>query len=537
VSAGERTSRPGRAGGSPARRPQPANRATATTGLVSLRFIGAALRRRAWVWCTAATAGLLVGLALFVVAPPAYQAESAVLVANDPLIDPATQIQGDVALAQSAQVSDGVMRQLGVREPVATFLASYTITIISDRILQITARAPTQAEAVAEANALATQFLKFRGNELVEQQRLAVAGIVPLVKLRTRQFQSLAKLIAQVASEPRSPAQGSALRHLRVKYRLAGTALGAIEYTLTNYPVVTTSMIEGSQVLDPAAPIPPSRKHLAALGGIAGLLGGLGLGLGTVAIGAVMSDRLRRRDDVAAALGCPVRSIGSTRRRLSARPGLAAARRGPVRRLADQLRVAIPDGRPAALAVVPVDNTRAVSLALVHLAVSFAQDGRRVVLADLSDRARMARILGAAEPGVHVVEASGCELVVAVPELADVLPTGPFLGPRIAVAPASPTPRWAGGALAVGSESPDLLLSLTTLDPAVGADHLASWTSDVAVVVTAGRSGATTIRAVGEMIRAAGLRLAFGVLMRADKHDESLGYARSGAGWRQPSRV
>jgi hypothetical protein len=55
--------------------------------------------------------------------------------------------------------------------------------------------------------------------------------------------------------------------------------------------------------------------------------------------------------------------------------------------------------------------------------------------------------------------------------------------------------------------------------------------------VTAGRSAPATIHGVGELVRLAGLRLAFGVLIGADKTDESVGLARSQVGWRQPSRV
>ena len=69
----------------------------------------------------------------------------------------------------------------------------------------------------------------------------------------------------------------------------------------------------------------------------------------------------------------------------------------------------------------------------------------------------------------------------------------------------------------------DLLLILATLDPASGGDHLVTWASSAAAVVTAGRSSSTRIRAVGEMIRIAGLRLASVVLIGADKSDESLG--------------
>ncbi len=99
-----------------------------------------------------------------------------------------------------------------------------------------------------------------------------------------------------------------------VAYSKESSAVGALVYDLDHYPVTTASMIRGTSVLDPPAPIPPSRKHLAAIFGAAGFFASLALGLGVVIIGAVTSNRLRRRDDVAQALGAPVKlSVGKVR--------------------------------------------------------------------------------------------------------------------------------------------------------------------------------------------------------------------------------
>ena len=71
--------------------------------------------------------------------------------------------------------------------------------------------------------------------------------------------------------------------------------------------------------------------------------------------------------------------------------------------------------------------------------------------------------------------------------------------------------------------SADLLLTLATVDPSLGAEHLATWAGRAVVLVTAGRSSWTRIHAVGEMIRLAGISLVSAVLVGADKTDESLG--------------
>ena len=93
--------------------------------------------------------------------------------------------------------------------------------------------------------------------------------------------------------------------------------------------MTTATMIGGSKVLDPASPVPPhSRlKHLLLYAG-GGLIIGLILGMGIVVLRALLSDRLRRRDDVAHALGAPVKlSVPAMRLALAPGPARAAASR------------------------------------------------------------------------------------------------------------------------------------------------------------------------------------------------------------------
>ena len=87
--------------------------------------------------------------------------------------------------------------------------------------------------------------------------------------------------------------------------------------------------------------------------------------------------------------------------------------------------------------------------------------------------------------------------------------------------PRKPETRWSASDV-----SADLLLTLVTLDPALGGEHLATWATNAVVVVSAGQSSAERIHGVGEMIRLAGMRLDSVVLIGADKSDESLGLVR-----------
>jgi hypothetical protein len=256
---------------------------------------------------------------------------------------------------------------------------------------------------------------------------------------------------------------------------------------------------------------------------VGGLFGGLVVGMIIVIFGALLSRGLRRRDDVATAIGAPVRlSVGPLRRRRwpPTLPRQAAKRKLDMKRVVKYLRGAVPGSSrgPASLAVVAVDDPRIVAQAVVSLAVSCAAEEKQVMVADLSGGTYLARLLGISDPGIHNVTQDGTNLVVVMPEPEDVAPVGPV---PTGASPA--VPAQASAALLTACSSADLLLTLAVLDPALGGDHLGTWATSAVAVVTAGASSAEKIYAVGEMIRLAGTRLDSAILLGVDKNDESMG--------------
>lgn len=361
-----------------------------TAGPTRQRSIRKALRRRWWLWCTTAVLGLMVGLGLFAEKPPGYQASASVMLAYSSDQNVANASVTDLSLAQSHSVAEATLQRLGLTESLASFFGSYTVAAPADRIIQFTVTAPSSDVAVARANALAAEFLQFRTALLENEQRLVSAA-----------------LNGQLANATQ------------------GLAAAIANYQATAQ-VDTTSTVDGSKVLNAGAPIRRSlRKTVTDPGG--GLAAGLALGMGFIIAQTLVSDRPRRRDDVARALGAPVRlSVGKIRlsRWLRGRYLLAAARRVKVRRIAGYLRSVVPSGtgRVAALGVVPVGDPRAAALSVVSLAESCAQQGLKVVLADLCRGAPAARLLRAKGPGTHEVNVSGVPLTVVVPDRDDLLP-------------------------------------------------------------------------------------------------------------------
>ena len=517
--------------------------------LASPSFIGAALRRRAWLWCLMAVAGLLAALAFKEVFPPAYQASTSILMVYTSDQNPGEAILTDIALAQSRVVAVDAMRKLGLPQTPQTyhsFLAAYSVAQITDRVIGITVSAPSSSEAVTRARVLATEFLRFRARELQAQQGLAIAELNHQITLDKRELATFNRDIAKIApasassAQPTpalgllSRAQKARVAALEAERRQGHAALTGLEQAVQAYPVGTASMIHGSGVLDAAAPVYRSQLRLTVLYAWGGLVVGLALGLGIVIVQALVSGRLRRRDDIARALGAPIQvSVGRLR---AGRLRLGRGSGGrDVQRLVAHLRTAVPAraGGAAALAVVAVDNAREVAPSVVALAVSYAREGKQVVLADLAGGAPAARLLGITKPGtgtarVNTVRADGMPLVVVVPGRDSAAPAGPLPQARPAVASEVPPDAYF---------SADLLISLVTLDPALGADHLPTWADSAVVAVTAAVSSGIRIHAVGEMIRIAGTPLVSTVLIGADKNDKSVGGIPAPAYQRGPARA
>jgi capsular polysaccharide biosynthesis protein len=506
-----------------------------SAGLVSLGFIKAGLRRSARLWCATAALGFVCGLGLAVAAPPAYQATTTVLLTHNSSQDPTDAVSTDISLAGSHTVADRAMAKLGLTGNAGAFVAAESVSAITNRVLQITVSAPSSAQAVARAQALATEFLAFRAEQLQDQQQLVGNGLDQQVNQAKAQLAAITGQISQLSGKSGSAAK---LTQLNTQKTDAANNLDALQQTVASNQASgeaqVLSQIKGSQVLDAAAPVHHSALKTDLLYALIGLVVGLVAGLAVVIVRSLITDRLRRRDDIADALGAPITvSAGPVRGRRwwsrgLSRPRTRARRAAGLQRLVASLRSTMPS-RPSgttALAVVAVDNQPEVARVLVALATSNARDGKNVLVADLSPGAPAARLLGQASPGVHPADVDGVRLTVAVPEGAEaaagLLPAGPVRpGQRNDQGPQAAADI--GQDLAAAYQRADVLLTLVALDPSLGAAGLPTWAPSAAVVVTAGRSTWLRLNAVSELIRLSGTTLDAAVLIGADESDESLG--------------
>jgi capsular polysaccharide biosynthesis protein len=497
-------------------------------GLVSLGFLKEAVRRSARFLLIMTLVGLLGGFGYYVKSHHSYQASASVLLTLSPYENSLTAAADNQAIAKTSAVAELAVQKLGLQESASSFLNTYTALSVTDRVLNLTASAPSASQAVLYANAVGNAFLKFRADQLYGQNNLVLQSLDQQVSQAKQRVNSIDAQLSQLSSQPTSSTQEPQISKLRGELDSATAALSSLQAAITGNQATTgpdlKAALDNSQVLSVTA-VPYSKKKKLITYGALGLVAGLALGLTIIIVRAMVSDRLRRRDDIAYALDAPVKlsvSALGARRTLTPKPGRAAKRELDMKRVIAHLQSAVPRTTrdPAGLAIVAVDNAPVVASAVAALAASYASQGTRVITADLSGGAYLAHQSGVKGPGVQTVSRNGVNFMMAVPDRDDPAPTGPL--PSLT---SPPGPAQARDALVASDVSADLLLTLVTLDPALGGDHLATWAVHAVVVVTAGQSSAERIHGVGEMIRLAGMQLDSVVLIGSDKRDESLGLA------------
>jgi len=499
-------------GGTP-REPQPSRLALGP--FVSLQDVLSALRRRRRFLLLMAAAGLLVPLALVVVAPPKRSATTTLFLTHRSGDDPNLDMTTDVALLQTAVVAQRAVDRLGMHVPAQALLSQYRGVADGVAILQITATGSSSSQAVQRADAVAGAFLQVR-NRLLESQEQAVT------KVLAGQVAELQSEVSQLsgAIDASSPASSQAAAAVAQRNDDL-TQIADIQQTMQSGAVDTQSVVDSSKVLVTATAAPLSRVKGPATDAGAGMLAGLALGAAVVTVGAIASDRMRRREDFAAALGTPVElSVGRTRsprwwagHRLRRRLG---GRDRNVQSMERHLRSCLLlDPRPR-LAVVSIDSLETSACALASLAGTLAREGARVLLVDLSDSAFLGRMLGVRQAGTEPspVTVAGQSVLLLVPadEVVSTLFTrAGEIHPR---PPSEPT---------ADRFSDSVVLVLVTVGPETGPRRLAAWTSNAVFVVTAGRSRPTRVRADAELARSAGLDPRSAILVGADGDDDSPG--------------
>jgi capsular polysaccharide biosynthesis protein len=486
---------------------------------VSLHFLRSALRRR-WVVCVlSAVLGLLAAAAFLVAFPTPHNAKAMLVLAHDPQADPSRAMSTDVSLLTSRTVAADTIDALGLTMTPDGFLKTLRTEPISSDLVSLTISAPSDAEAVRRLEMLTSTYLAFRTEQISLQSAALVDGMEQRIDELQGQVSDLSDRIVELAGTSGSAAANELSEALSQRAQVNGQ-IATLQESVQDATLRNSSAVHASRVVDAAAAETGGVRRRVALTLASGLIGGAALGCGIVLFLAITSDRLRRRFDVASALQVPVPvsvdRIAPLRRRWLWLPKLRdldARRADERKRLAHAIEEELPlPGRWGRLVVACVDNADEVRFALATAAADLTARDRSVLLIDLTEHggldAALIDVMG--DENVDrptVLRPQGVPALAG--DTADLHPVG------------HEDEDWEPPS----AGSTDVRLVLADLEPAVGADHLRSWTERVVIVVTSGQSSTERVRTAADLVRAAGLDLRFAAMLRADVTDESSGMA------------
>jgi capsular polysaccharide biosynthesis protein len=268
-------------------------------------FIRAALRRERRTWVGLALVGGLLGVAAVLLSPPSSTSTVSVMLAHKPATDPTDAITTDISLLTTRAVASDVVDTLGLGMTPEAFQQTVTAVPVTDQILQITVAAPTQEAADARTTALLNEFLAFRTTQmqsldegLVKESQARISDLERQVEDLNRQYDQ----IGGTGAKAQADAADILTRRTQIENEITSLQRGIEQATLA-----TSAAISSTHVLDAVRAVPSSQRKAVVLSVASGVIGGLAVGVGFVVLRALTSDKLRRREEVALALGAPVR--------------------------------------------------------------------------------------------------------------------------------------------------------------------------------------------------------------------------------------
>jgi capsular polysaccharide biosynthesis protein len=453
---------------------------------VNFHFVLGVLRRGWRRVLGFALAGLVVGMLLAAAFAPPPRAAATVLLVHPATGDRAAAMVTDAQLLNTQAVARRVVDALRLPETSSAFAASSQGNVLSDDLLGISVSATSAREALRRTNSLAHEYLAYRAEVYERQSKAVIAGLQERGVAIQSQIRDIETQLGSQANLTTSA--DPAIAALLGQRASLGEDLAQLTDSISAQKSSTTTIVDGSSVIDTASIVGQSKLAALAVNGLSGLAAGLGIGLAVVVVGGVTSNRVWRRDDVAEALRHPVDlSTGRIRvRRWARRHGVRRLVQHPPPELA-KIDAHLRD----VLAAMPVSDRSLAVIAIGGLEVAAA-----------SARATAATL---ADDGRHVdVQAVGSTAAKHA-ELLD------------GAAPTSATEGEGG--------DDGFVLLITVLDPADGAEPLRPLTSSAVAIVAAGRSTMTTLRNAADMLEAANIALRSVVLVGSDPLDDSLGRA------------
>jgi capsular polysaccharide biosynthesis protein len=490
---------------------------TTEAGLVSLPFLAAAVRRRLRRVVATAVVCVFLALALLRVMGGQQAATVTLFLVSDPTADPSAVMVTNLSLAHTLAVSQGVVDELRLPVTAKDFQATVMAGAESNQVMTLTVAAPSAQAAIKRVAALASVYLDFRNQQLSALANSTVSANQKRVDGLNLQIADLTKRYDVAYSTPGQEQTASTLLTERTRLQ---AEVDTADQQIAQTELETQAITDASHIVDAPTIVHKSGKKAAVLAIMSGLIGGTALGLGLVLAPAVMSRRLRRRDDVARALGLPVRfSAGAVRSRLPWMARIEARRNAD--RLAHGLATALPDDDGTArLTVATVGDVRDGAAVVGALADELARESTSVAVIDLSVSGalskRSRRLIGRRDPIRNRQLIKVHRHDVRVSELSS--------RSRIRVSSDKDLGR------------AEVILTLIELDLGTGMDALGDLADACVVLISTGCASAERLRSSATLLRQSGIQPSFAMLVGADDTDDSSGLLETFGHGHQPAR-
>jgi len=298
---------------------QTASEELGATGGVPLSHYFRALGRWWWVITCCAVLGVAAGFGYWWLAPTKVTATSTVsvnVISTDPFSSsrPASTLLDGAAEAQIAGsyiVAEAAAKETGGKFTAEQIRDSLDIqSVVDTTVLRISSTMPTAKDASTTADAVADAYLAYRSKQADERIASSVAQ-------SDQRLQSLREELRTVNEKLNAAKAGSAAATDAETDR----ALLNLEISSLLSQSASTKNIDttGGSILNPASRSTMIYEPKQGLIAIAGLLGGLGIGVILAFILNALDSRVRSEEDIRTATGRPV--LG----RLSSRvPGIPA---------------------------------------------------------------------------------------------------------------------------------------------------------------------------------------------------------------------
>ncbi|MEU0790958.1 Wzz/FepE/Etk N-terminal domain-containing protein [Amycolatopsis sp. NPDC005961] len=386
---------------------------TQAAPLVDLQRLFVAIRRRKRLWLATALLGLIAGalVAILLPAPPTAVTKVIVVHQDDSPTDSGTLMRTDVAVLSTTQIAEGALKKLGSTESAEEFMKNYAGLPVTNNVMQITVKAKSNEEAVAQAQALADAFI---ADHVQRSQAAAAAESKAILDQRKNAQDELAKVDSQIADETGKGrnANASTLEGMYGRRAALASQVSDFDSRAQQAGIGSPQVAAGTQIVDAPRALPKAFLKTTATNSGIGFALGLVLGIAIAAIGAVSRDRPVLRREISTHLGASVIAQLPSKRRGPARLWQRSRAVSERQRVATTLVRAIKKDEPR-VSLLELGAPKVAAALALDIATELAADGKASVLDDLpgEDVRRLAgetsseiTVVGAGDPAAEPAE-------------------------------------------------------------------------------------------------------------------------------------